>query len=195
MPRSFILHSGAISNSVKSLLLDLRSTFEPYTASNLKQTKSNRLKDFINISGTLGVSHMMVLNQPGMQRKGKAKEVAPSSVVPDATGPSAANDSGRVNLRIATLPRGPTITFRVNKYALRKDILHAQKRPPTRSNEFLTPPLLVLNNFSTPAQQPPSEAGAKPSVKGKEVQLMIAMFQNLFPPIHVQTVCPSLAAL
>lgn len=186
MPRSFILHSGAISNSVKSLLHDLRSTFEPYTASNLKQTKSNRLKDFINISGTLGVSHMMVLNQPGMQRKNKAKEVAPASVVPDA-GPSAANDSGRVNLRIATLPRGPTITFRVNKYALRKDILHAQKRPPTRSNEFLTPPLLVLNNFSTPAQS--SEPGAKPSVKGKEVQLMIAMFQNLFPPIHVQTVC------
>ena len=183
VPRSFILHSGNISSSVSTLLHDLRDIFEPYTASALKQTKSNRMKDFVNMSGTLGVSHMLVLNQPGMQRKNKTKVAGPSSEKKkkDDGDLSAANDSGRVNLRICNLPRGPTLTFRVNKYSLRKDVLNAHRRPPTKGNEFLTPPLLVLNNFGSGQQ-----GGG--NTRGKEVQLMISLFQNLFPPIHVQTV-------
>ncbi|KDN51955.1 Brix-domain-containing protein [Tilletiaria anomala UBC 951] len=186
VPRSFILHSGAVSSSVSTLLHDLRSTFEPYTAANLRQTRSNRMKDFVNISGILGVSHMMVLHQPGMQRKNKAKIAAGDTLGSNGqSSVSAASDTGRVNLRIATLPHGPTLTFRVNKYSLRKDILHSQKRPPTRGNEYLTPPLLVLNNFTSQAQ---TGSDGKPlGTKGKEVQLMISLFQNLFPPIHVQT--------
>ncbi len=203
-PRSFILHSGpALSSSATQLMHDLRGLFEPYTASSLKQTKGNRLKDFVNVSGVLGVSHMLVLNQPGMSRKKNKTAAAPPPPPPASFGggkgkgkdtpaappqiavqPSAANDSGRVNLRICTLPRGPTLTFRINKYALRKDVLASQKRPQTKGNEYLTPPLLVLNNFAAAC---PLNADGTPGPMPRELQLQIRLFQHLFPPIHVAT--------
>jgi ribosome biogenesis protein SSF1/2 len=77
-----------------------------------------------------------------------------------------------VNLRIARVPRGPTLTFRVAEYALAKDCLALQKNPKTSDVEYHKSPLLVLNNF----QQP-----------GKEFKVMTVMLQNMFPSVDVQT--------
>lgn len=96
------------------------------------------------MSGPLGVSHLMIFNQ---------------------------TDAG-VNLRIARCPRGPTCTFRVNKFALNNDILRSQKRPRAPGTEFNTQPLLVLNNFGGEA---------------RHLKLLVTVFQNLFPPIQVQS--------
>ncbi|ORX82220.1 Brix-domain-containing protein [Anaeromyces robustus] len=76
------------------------------------------------------------------------------------------------NLRIARTPRGPTLTFRISQYSTIKDVLSLQTNPRSKGTEYRNPPLLVLNNFGD---------------NSRHMKLMAAMFQNLFPPINVQT--------
>ncbi|KAJ2858883.1 rRNA-binding ribosome biosynthesis protein [Coemansia aciculifera] len=78
------------------------------------------------------------------------------------------------NLRIGRIPRGPTLYFRVNKYSLAKDCLKLQRTPHVSDAEYKTSPLIILNNF----------AGEE---KGKELKLMTAMLQNMFPAINPST--------
>ncbi|KAJ2842504.1 rRNA-binding ribosome biosynthesis protein, partial [Coemansia erecta] len=78
------------------------------------------------------------------------------------------------NLRIGRIPRGPTLYFRVSKYSLAKDCLRLQKTPHTSDAEFKTSPLIILNNFAGDG-------------KGKELKLMTAMLQNMFPAINPST--------
>ena len=51
------------------------------------------------------------------------------------------------------------------------DIARAQKRPQSSASEFLTPPLVVMNNFGTAPQ----------------FELAATMFKGLFPAINVHT--------
>lgn len=126
-PKSFVIRSGKVGRSVGLLVQDVRKVMEPNTATRLRERKSNKLRDFVAMSGPLGVSHLMIFNQ---------------------------TDNG-VNLRVARCPRGPTCTFRVNKFALMSDVLGSQKRPRAPGGEFATPPLVsgesarkeVLNAF------------------------------------------------
>ncbi|KAJ1734739.1 rRNA-binding ribosome biosynthesis protein [Coemansia biformis] len=76
------------------------------------------------------------------------------------------------NLRIGRFPRGPTLHFRVGSYSLAQDCLRLQKTPHTSSIEFNTPPLLILNNFGG---------------EGKQLKLITAMLQNMFPSINPST--------
>lgn len=76
------------------------------------------------------------------------------------------------NLRIARIPHGPTLTFRVANYSLVKDIAAIQKKPHSPGAEFHVSPLLVLNNFGGDQ---------------KQIKLVATVFQNLFPAINVQT--------
>ncbi|KAJ1806849.1 rRNA-binding ribosome biosynthesis protein, partial [Coemansia sp. RSA 2599] len=78
------------------------------------------------------------------------------------------------NLRIGRIPRGPTLYFKVNSYSLTKDCLRLQKSPSVSDIVFKTSPLIILNNF----------AGED---KGKELKLMTAMLQNMFPAINPST--------
>lgn len=141
---------------------------EPNTASRLRERKSNRLRDFLTMCGPLGVSHMVLFSQKG------AREVKTSRRTGSAAAIKAAEEAvGNINMRVSRTPRGPTVTFRVNKFALCKDIAKAQRRAHAPGGEYHTAPLLVLNNFGS------SE---------KHVKLLVSVFQGLFPPIHVQTV-------
>jgi ribosome biogenesis protein SSF1/2 len=164
-PKSFVMRSGAVGRSVTALVKDVRRMMEPNTASNLRvsysshkvlwcgseincceqERKTNRLRDFVMVAGQLGVSHFLVFSRT---EKG-------------------------TNMRIARVPRGPTLTFKVEQYALSKDVLSLQRNPKSPGVEFLTSPLLVLNNFNQ---------------EGKQFKLMTTMFQNMFPSINVQTV-------
>ncbi|KAI9281325.1 Brix domain-containing protein [Umbelopsis sp. AD052] len=143
-PKSFVIRSGAVGRSVTALVKDVRRLMEPNTASHLKERKTNRLRDFVMVAGQLGVSHFMIFSRT---EKG-------------------------TNMRIARVPRGPTLTFKVEQYALAKDVLAMQRSPKSPGVEFLTSPLLVLNNFNQ---------------EGKQFKLMTTMFQNMFPSINVQT--------
>ncbi|KAL2264130.1 hypothetical protein VTK26DRAFT_1999 [Humicola hyalothermophila] len=155
-PKSMVIRIGAgeVGTSVSQLAADVRRVMEPGTASRLKERKANRLRDYVTMCGPLGVTHLLLFSR---------------------------SDSGNVNLRLAVAPRGPTFHFRVEKYSLVKDVKKAQRRPKGGGKEYITPPLLVMNNFTNPS----SDANSK--VPRHLESLTTTAFQSLFPPINPQT--------
>ena len=67
---------------------------EPYTASKIKVTPKNVIKDFVHVAGALNVSHMCMFTKTVIGQY----------------------------LKVARFPRGPTLTFKVNEYALARDV-------------------------------------------------------------------------
>ncbi|KAJ1932721.1 rRNA-binding ribosome biosynthesis protein, partial [Linderina macrospora] len=143
IPRSLVVKSGSVGRTVSALVADVRQVMEPNTAARLKERKTNKIKDYVAVASQLGLTHLMIFSQT---------EVG-------------------TNMRVGRIPRGPTLSFRVNKYSLAKDCLRLQKLPRTSGTEYKSSPLVILNNF----------AGES---KGKEFKLMTAMLQNLFPAIN-----------
>lgn len=144
-PHSFVFNRGHVGKNVKILMKDMRHVMEPYTASKLQVKKKNVLKDFINVAGAFNVSHFVIFTKT---------EVS-------------------TNLRLVRIPRGPTLTFKVNEYCLSKDIISSLKKPNLEQKQFLHHPLLVMNNFSSDEMS---------------LKLMSTMFQNMFPSINVNKV-------
>ncbi|XP_040917840.1 suppressor of SWI4 1 homolog isoform X2 [Toxotes jaculatrix] len=145
VPHSFVFHRGQIGKNVGQLILDVRRVMEPYTAESLKVRKKNVLKDFVAIAGPLGVTHFMIFSK------------TPSSI----------------NMRLARLPKGPMLHFRVLKYSLVKDVVSSLKKHRMHEQQFTHHPLLILNNFGS---------------DGMHIKLMATMFQNMFPSINVHKV-------
>ena len=96
----------------------------------VQERKSNKIKDFIAMSGPLGVTHMLVLAQSASNK--------------NATEDEKDDLTSNVNLRITRLPRGPTLGFKVLRYALVRDILAATKRPRSPGKEYSTEPIVSL---------------------------------------------------
>ena len=157
-PRSMVIRMGAgeVGPSVTQLVKDVRAMMEPGTASRLKERRSNRLRDYTAMAGPLGVSHLLLFSR---------------------------SSTGNTNLRLALTPRGPTLSFRVEKYSLSKDVKKAQKHAQGGAKQYLNPPLLVMNNFLSP----PSPEGAQPTVPKHLESLTTTVFQSLFPPISPQS--------
>ncbi|CAJ2512704.1 Uu.00g008230.m01.CDS01 [Anthostomella pinea] len=155
-PKSMVIRIGAgeVGSSVSQLAKDVRQVMEPGTASRLKERRANRLRDYVTMTGPLGVTHLMLFSR---------------------------SDSGNTNLRVCTTPRGPTLHFRVEKYSLCKDVRRAQRHPKGGGKEYTTPPLLIMNNISTPG------ADANSKVPKHLESLTTTVFQSLFPRINPQT--------
>lgn len=145
VPHSFVFHRGQIGKNVHELILNMKRVMEPFTAASLKVRKKNALKDFVSVAGPLGVTHFLVFSKT-------------------STG---------VNFKVARLPRGPTLTFRVTQYSLVKDVVSSLKRHRMHEQQFTHPPLLILNNFGLP---------------GMHIKLMATVFQHMFPSINVHKV-------
>jgi len=45
-------------------------------------------------------------------------------------------------MRIVRLPAGPSLSFRIERYSLVKDVLNSKKRKRSKGLEYLTPPLV-----------------------------------------------------
>ncbi|RYP57229.1 hypothetical protein DL769_009617 [Monosporascus sp. CRB-8-3] len=155
-PKSMVIRIGAgeVGSSVSQLAKDVRMVMEPGTASRLKERRANRLRDYVTMTGPLGVTHLLLFSR---------------------------SESGNTNLRIATTPRGPTLHFRVEKYSLCKDVRRALRHPKGGGKEYMTPPLLIMNNITTPN----SDANSK--VPRHLETLTTTVFQSLFPRINPQT--------
>ncbi|XP_053574002.1 suppressor of SWI4 1 homolog [Bombina bombina] len=145
VPHSFVFSRGQIGKNVQQLILDVRRAMEPFTASSLKVRKKNTLKDFVAVAGPLGVTHFLIFSKT----------------------------TTNVNFKFVRLPRGPTLSFKINEYSLMKDVISSIKRHRMHEQQFTHPPLLVLNNFGT---------------QGMHVKVMASMFQNMFPSINVHKV-------
>ncbi|KAJ3600465.1 hypothetical protein NHX12_031446 [Muraenolepis orangiensis] len=145
VPHSFVFNRGRVGKNVTQLVVDMRRVMQPFTAEAMKVKKKNVLKDFASIAGPLGVTHFMMFSK------------TPFSV----------------NMRLARVPKGPMLYFKVTKYALVKDVVSSLKRHRMHDQQFTHHPLLILNNFG---------------VDGMHVKLMATMFQSMFPSINVHKV-------
>ncbi|KAJ9104766.1 hypothetical protein QFC19_003907 [Naganishia cerealis] len=92
-PKSFVIKSGEVTKSVSQLVRDMRKVMEPGTASRLRERTAARLRDYLVMAGPLGVTHMMIFTL---------------------------TEAANVHLRVARIPAGPTLTFRVERYSLMK---------------------------------------------------------------------------
>lgn len=157
-PKSMVLRIGAseVGPSVTQLVRDVRGMMEPQTATRLKERRGNKLRDYTTMAGPLGVTHLLLFSR---------------------------SENGNTNLRLAVTPRGPTMHFRVEKYSLCKDVHKSMKRPKSGGKEYLTAPLLVMNNFSTQAKEGEEKEHGKRIPKHLE-SLATTIFQSLFPPIN-----------
>jgi ribosome biogenesis protein SSF1/2 len=102
----------------------MRNLMYPNTALQLNESKKNNLKDFLSVAGIFGVTHMMLFTKT-----------------------ETAN-----YLRICKNPGGPTLTFKIKKYSLARDITlfnqTTKKHTKTYNKSFTTAPLLVMSGFS-----------------------------------------------
>ncbi|XP_023169676.1 protein Peter pan [Drosophila hydei] len=119
-PHSFIIHRGLSCPYIADLTIDFRRIMEPFTASNLREKKINRIKDFVSLSSFFHVSHMAIFNKASTQ----------------------------LSFKVLRLPRGPSLTFKVHQFTLARDVISSSKRQMFDVDYFKHPPLVIMNNFS-----------------------------------------------
>jgi len=144
IPKTFVLRKGETGRLIKTLVSDIRKVMLPNTAERLKERKQNKLKDFVHIAGPLGISHFMIFSS---------------------------TTQGTNYFRVAKVPQGPTLTYRIEKYSLMKDIVNSQQRPPSITNGYNFAPLVVMNGFSS---------------QSTHMKLVTSIWQSIFPSINVQ---------
>ncbi|KAK0249076.1 rRNA-binding ribosome biosynthesis protein [Friedmanniomyces endolithicus] len=162
-PKSMVIRIGAseVGPSVTQLVRDVRTMMEPQTATRLRERRSNKLRDYTTMAGPLGVSHLLLFSK---------------------------SSSGNTNMRLALTPRGPTFHFRVEKYSLCKDVQKSMRRPKIGANDnHLTPPLLVMNHFTTQPKEGANGEQQPPQIPKHLESLTTTVFQSLFPPINPTT--------
>lgn len=147
-----VIHRGDADKDIKELVNDFRKVMEPFTARDLKVTRKNNLKDFVSIAGPLHVSHLLMFSQTSLGDY----------------------------LKIARLPRGPTIHFKLIEFSLTKDVLVNLKKKHTHQKQFLHQPLLILNGFNTK-----NDVSANIDFHQK---LLTTSLQNMFPSINITKV-------
>jgi len=124
-PHSIVVSRGKVGKNLNQLMLDYRKVMSPYTASNLRVRKGNVMKDFLTIAGPLNVTHLLTFSKT--------------------------NES--VSFRLITTPKGPTMSFKVEEYMLKKDIENTLKRPIGDENLYRQSPLLVMYGFTDTSQE------------------------------------------
>lgn len=146
-PHSFVISRGIRNRNVQHICHDLRRVMEPYTATHLKERRCNKIKDFVSLSGIFHVSNMCIFTQT---------ETA-------------------LSLKVARMPKGPTLTFKVHQYTLAKDVVSSMKTQFFDEDCYHQAPIVILNGFTA-------------SSDAKHMKLMTSTFQNMFPAINLSTV-------
>ena len=121
----------------------------PYTFINLKESSKNNIKDFLSLVDIYGLSHMMMFT----------------------------NTEKHSYLHFAKMPKGPTVTFVIDKYCLSSDIFsktEKDQKPLTKSFGHI--PLLIMNGFNSAKIAEEYEAPMK---------IVSMMFQSFFPPVNL----------
>lgn len=142
IPHTFVFNRNRVGKNVSQLIQDMKKVMEPYTASKLKAKKNNHLRDFVGVASDFDVSHLIMFTK---------------------------SDIG-IYMKIGRLPRGPTLTFKINSYSLIRDVVASMKRHRMDIKQFEHHPLLIMNNFGEEALNH---------------KLIATMWQNMFPAIHI----------
>ena len=123
----------------------------PYTAINLKESTSNSIKDFLSLVDIYGFSHMMMFT----------------------------NTKKNSYLRLIKMPKGPTLTFRIEGYCLSSEIFKNSKIQRPLSKNFDHIPLIIMNGFNSSEVDPEYEV---------PIQTASMMFQSFFPPLNIKEI-------
>ena len=118
---------GMLSDLVSDLTDDVRRVMEPHTAVNLKESKTNKLKDFVQVSGPLGISHFFLI--------------------------LSATDKSRY-VKICRAPRGPHVVVPCAQVHARARGGGGAENPRS-STQLRAPPLVVLNNATRRTRSSP----------------------------------------
>lgn len=116
-PQCFVVTRGNAGPTLDKLMLDFRKVMEPNTAARLKHTEKNSLKDYVAVSSTLHVTHLVIFTQTKLG----------------------------LYLKLCRLPHGPSLTFRINNFAQCKDVLSSIKKQHTHPGMYLMGPCLMTN--------------------------------------------------
>mmetsp|Transcript_75714 Transcript_75714/g.136550 ORF Transcript_75714/g.136550 Transcript_75714/m.136550 type:complete len:466 (+) Transcript_75714:70-1467(+) len=157
-PRCFVLKRGHVGDRIKDLVKDFRNVMMPNCAKSLRESKHNRIEDFIAVAAHYNVTHLVMF-----------------TATKSAT-----------YMKLARLPHGPTLTFKVDSFTLSRDIKASQKRPKGGTRDYTSAPLQVLNGLGGLTDAIEREGGGKP-MKGPERALTAEMLRGLFPAIDVPT--------
>lgn len=146
-PKSIIVYRGEVGTRTRALMHEWRQAFLPWSSKKLHgQNKS--LRDYLAIAATFSVSHLQLFTAP----------------------------AGGTSLRLMRFSNGPTLTFRVESFTLREDIIAQQRRPVNLDQSVWdVAPIVVLNNFNAPNVP-------------AEVPLVEATLQSLFPSVNIQLI-------
>lgn len=195
IPHTMIFSRPGVGSLVKQLSLDVREIFEPFTASRLRVTRQNVLKDFITIAGPLNVTHLLYFTHPNDEKREqkRARRLARASTkhlkdenhtteqnttVTQGVTNESSSSYGGVYLHMIRVPHGPSLTFRVAEYSLKRDIQTLVRRV-FDSRQYSSPPLLVMTGFGM------GGTSANTSAPLPHLRLVVDMFQNLLPPLNV----------
>lgn len=159
VPKSFVFRKGTVGSSTRDLVLELRRIMEPNTATNLKERKSNTIKDFKSTAIEMGVTHLLAV--------------------------TTSENTGSTFLRIGRVPHGPTVSFKLNQFSLSTEVQRmlnkgGQVRAP--GSEYMVSPLVVLNGFVSTTARPLDPE------KEKALKLVSVTLQNMFPSINIETI-------
>lgn len=117
-PHSFVIHRGLPFPNITYLTMDFRRMMEPFTASALRERRNNKIKDFVSLSGIFHVSHMIVFNKSANQ----------------------------LSFKVARLPKGPTLSFKIHQFTLARDVLASMKKQYFNDIAFKHAPLVSIGN-------------------------------------------------
>lgn len=92
----------------------IRRFLELQLTRRLQERTRNKMKDYLVMGPALQVTHILAF---------ALAQKAPT-------------------LKIIRLPSGPTLSFRIERYSLMKDVLNSKKRKRSIGMEYLTPPLV-----------------------------------------------------
>lgn len=150
-PHSFVIKRGQIGVGLTNLMQDLRCVLEPFTARNLHVMKKNSVRDFVSVASIFHVQNMLILT----------------------------NTDKSAYLRLCKLPRGPTLTYKILSYTLRKDIIASEKKPCSSPDLYLKAPLVIMKSFNEKVQGDEEH-------QFDQNELQTIMWQGLFPSIDVR---------
>lgn len=148
---SFVIKKGMVGVGLSNLMQDIRCVLEPFTAKNLHVMKKNSVRDFVSVASIFHVQNMLIITK---------------------TDKSA-------YLRFCKLPRGPTITYKILDYSLRKDVIASQKKPCSTPDLYLRAPLVIMKSFN-------EKVTGDEEHQFDQNELQTVMWQGLFPSIDVR---------
>lgn len=154
-PFSFVLNRGISCTNTINLTKDVRRMLEPYTATKLRELHNNgTIEDFVKASQAYDLSRLFIFDKC----------------------------ENELALKIAKLPNGPTLSFKVEDFTPAFAIDDSYNSDAYRG-VFCTTALVILNNCISSENN-----NNKDKEKDNHMRMVVSTFQNMFPTFGEATV-------